>query len=356
VAEAVAVARLCRSCRAEVPVTFLVCPSCHALVHAEALAKLATDAEAAAAANHTAHALGHWRNALQLLPPGTQQHSTVQARIEALQRSGGASTSLFGTAAPHAGSKSAAKWLAGFGALGLLIWKLKFVLVLVASKAKLLLLGLGKLPTLLSMLLSFGVYWTEWGWQFAAGFIVCMYVHEIGHISAARQLGIPVSSPMFVPGLGAFVRLQLHGVSPREDARLGLAGPIWGCAATLVAYAIGRGTGSALFVAIAHASAWLNLFNLMPVWSLDGGRGFNGMARNHRWIAAAGLGAAWLISGDALVLALTLIAAVQAWRLGSRPDPPADRVPMLQYIGVALALSGIFALSANASALISGVK
>jgi Zn-dependent protease len=174
-----------------------------------------------------------------------------------------------------------------------------------------------------------------------------MYVHEMGHLSAARRLGIPVSNPMFVPGVGAFVRLQLHGVSPREDARLGLAGPIWGCVASLIAYGIGFTLGSPLFMAIAHASAWLNLFNLMPVWSLDGGRGFNGMSRGDRWIATASLGAAWLISGDALVLVLLVIAAAQAWRLRARSDPPADRMPLLQYVGLALALSAIFAFSAS---------
>jgi hypothetical protein len=110
------------------------------------------------------------------------------------------------------------------------LWKLKFVVVLVASKLKLLLAGLFKLPTLLSILVSFGVYWTAWGWRFAAGLLATMYVHEIGHVAALKRLGIRATAPMFVPGWGRSSGWEQYPADAHEDAQVGLAGRSGGSA------------------------------------------------------------------------------------------------------------------------------
>ncbi|HWZ58498.1 MAG TPA: site-2 protease family protein [Gemmatimonadaceae bacterium] len=207
-------------CGTELAATLVSCPACGALVHAETLKTLAADAEAAEQAGNKQVALTKWRAALELLPPTSEQHAVIVGRVDALSRGGST------TAAPGkpAGSPLKRAWAAVLsGAL------------LVLSKAKLLLLGLTKLGTISSMLLFLGVYWSLWGWQFALGFVVCIYIHEMGHVAALGRYGIAASPPMFIPGLGALVRLKQSPANVHEDARVGLAGPIWGLAAALAA-------------------------------------------------------------------------------------------------------------------------
>src|SRR2546430_11600704 len=79
---------------------------------------------------------------------------------------------------------------------------------------------------------------------------------------------------MFIPGVAAFIRLKQYPTDRREDARVGLAGPIWGAGAAIAAYGVYLATGAGIWGAIAHVGAYINLFNLLPVWQLDGGRGF----------------------------------------------------------------------------------
>ena len=88
-------------------------------------------------------------------------------------------------------------------------------------------------------MLSLGVYWTAWGWQFALGIILSIYVHEMGHVFALHRYGFKAAAPMFVPGVGALVRLQQPVTNTREDADIGLAGPIYGLGAALFAGATG---------------------------------------------------------------------------------------------------------------------
>src|SRR5262249_16684796 len=191
------------------------------------------------------------------------------------------------------------RWVAGpaaLGAAGLFLWKLKFVLVFLLTKAKLLVFGLTKVTTLFSMLLSLGVYWTQWGWQFALGLVISIYIHEMGHVAALQRFGIPATAPMFIPGLGAFVRLRQYPATPQEDARVGLAGPLWGLGAALAAYVVFLATGWSSWAAIARVGAWINLFNLLPVWQLDGSRGFRALSRGQRWLAVLALALLWYVT------------------------------------------------------------
>ena len=134
--------------------------------------------------------------------------------------------------------------MAGLGFVGMLIWKLKVVLLFVLTKGKLLLLGLTKSSTFLSMFASFAVYWAAWGWPFALGLVVSIYIHEMGHVDALRRYGFKATAPMFIPGLGALIRLQQHPTNPAEDARIGLAGPLWGMGAALACYLLFLATGA----------------------------------------------------------------------------------------------------------------
>jgi Zn-dependent protease len=163
------------------------------------------------------------------------------------------------------------------------------------------------------MLLSFGVYWAVWGWKFALGLVLSIYVHEMGHVIALRRYGFKASAPMFIPGLGAFIRLRQQVVDPREDAAIGLAGPIYGLGAAAVTAALWYATKDPLLAAIAGVGAWINLFNLLPIGTLDGGRAFHALSRPQRALAAASVAAAWFITNDGLLLLLLIVCGVRCF-------------------------------------------
>jgi Zn-dependent protease len=198
------------------------------------------------------------------------------------------------------------------GGIALLLWKFKFAAIFLLTKGKLLLFGLTKATTLLSMLLSLGVYWTIWGWRFALGLVLSIYVHEMGHVFALRRYGFKATAPMFIPGLGALIRLQQHPANPHEDAAIGLAGPIYGLAAAAASYGLFHATGNPIFAAIARVGAWINLFNLLPFGPLDGGRAFNALSTPQRWLATLSLGTAWFLSHESLLALLMIVGVMRA--------------------------------------------
>ena len=303
--------RACGQCGTELAATLLSCPSCHALVHADQLKSLAAEAEAAEQAGNIPVALAKWREAMELLPPDSEQYATITARTSELARRvepGKASAS----ATPDTRHPLKRAW-AGIVSAALIV----------LSKAKLLLLGLTKLGTLSSMLVFFGLYWGLWGWRFALGFVICIYIHEMGHVAALTRYGISAGAPMFIPGLGALVRLKQYPTDARQDARVGLAGPIWGLGAGLAAYGVFLATHAPIWAAIARTAGYLNLFNLLPVWQLDGNRGFRSLARVERWAVVATMVVAWGATSQGLLL---LLAAAAVFRAFGK-DAPAERDP-----------------------------
>lgn len=333
-------AERCSGCRAEIGSALLICPVCHRLVHAEQLATLAAEADRATKERRISDALAAWRTVITLLPPATKQAIEVDARIQALSAQVGA---------PPARKPGQGKVVGGLGAAGLFLWKFKVVLLLALSKGKFLLIGLTKLPTLLSMFLAFSVYWTLWGWKFALGFVLGIYVHEMGHVIALRAYGISASAPMFIPGFGALVRLNQRPANAVEDARVGLAGPRWGAFATLACLALFLATGNKLFAALAHANAWINLFNLIPFWQLDGGRAFTALTRNDRFIAAGVLLAGWVASSETLVLLVALGALARAFTKDA--PPKGDRRTLYEYALLSAGLCGLGYLMTEGSPL-----
>lgn len=300
----------CTSCATELAATLLVCPACHALVHRQRLEMISRAADQAAAQNDFAGAISLWREALGLLPADSRQRDAVAQRIDAMTAAMEGKTVEEMRKGPPSGS-TWAKALAPLGIAGLLLWKFKFLLVALLTKGKLLLLGLTKMTTMASLFVSLGVYWAAWGWKFAAALLGGIYIHEIGHVAELRRRGMAASAPMFVPGFGAFVRMHEHAATPSEDARIGLAGPVWGLGAAIAAYAVAMGTGSKFWAAVAHITAVINLFNLTPVWQLDGSRGFHALSRVQRWIAIAAIAIAFAISREGM---LVLVGLVAVWR------------------------------------------
>ena len=340
-----AIQKQCERCGTEFAPSALSCPSCGRLVHAARLREWSEQAEAAEAGGRFAEALPHWRAVLDLLPPASKQADVVRRRIENAGRQAEQSPSpplpaTKSNESPQSAEKGKlGKVAAGAGAIGLLLWKFKAALVFLLTKGKMLLLGLTKASTFFSMVLSLGVYWAAFGWKFALGLVLSIYVHEIGHVAALKHLGIKATAPMFLPGLGAVVRLKQYPATPTEDARVGLAGPIWGCAAALATYGVALYTGWPSWAAIAQVGAWINLFNLLPVWQLDGSRGFRAMTRGQRFLATAALAVAWFYTSEGLLALLTLVALIRC--LSGKGAERRDNRAMFSYIGLVVILSAM---------------
>lgn len=304
-----------------------------------------------------ARALAAWREAWPLLPRESSQYQWIRSKLETLANqvppnavpmlppelradapAGGQSTAVSTeTRTPH--RSSAGKAFAGLGAVALIVWKFKAIFAFLITKGKVLLLGLTKASTFTSMLVSAGVYWTAFGWKFAVGLVLSIYVHEMGHVAMLKRYGIAASAPMFIPGVGALIRLKQHMPTAGQDARVGLAGPVWGAAAALVAYGVALATGWPSWLAIAEVGAWINLFNLTPVWQLDGSRAFESLSRTQRWLATAAIGAAWFATQEGLLAILLIVAVGRTLitkALGRRDD-----AVLMWYIGLVGLLSAM---------------
>ena len=123
-----------------------------------------------------------------------------------------------------------------------------------------------------TMLLSIGAYALLFGWPYAVGFVLLIFCHEMGHFLAAKQRGLDVGAPTFIPFVGAWIQLKEQPMDVETEAYVGIAGPVLGTIAAMGCYYAGETLHSRLLLALAYAGLMLNLFNLIPVSPLDGGR------------------------------------------------------------------------------------
>ena len=128
------------------------------------------------------------------------------------------------------------------------------------------------LLSILSMLITVWVYSQIFGLPFAVGFVALLLVHEMGHYVAARQRGLNVGLPAFIPFVGAWINLRETPHDAETEAYVAYAGPFIGTLGAFACYFYGRNTGQELYIALAYTGFILNLFNLIPVSPLDGGR------------------------------------------------------------------------------------
>jgi Zn-dependent protease len=233
------------------------------------------------------------------------------------------------------------------------------VLAKLGAKAKGLLLLLPKLKILTtsgSMLVSVGAYTLIWGWRFAVGFVALLFVHEMGHVLQLRREGIKASAPMFIPFLGAAVAMKEMPKNALAEARVGLAGPILGslgCVGVLGLYAL---TGNELFKALAFTGFLLNLFNLLPVLPLDGGRAMAALSPKLWFAGFALLIGATVLWPNPIMLLILLVGGMETWRRYKARKDPAEqayhRVPARSrwlVAGVYLGLAALLALGMDAT-------
>ena len=127
-----------------------------------------------------------------------------------------------------------------------------------------------------------------------------------------------------------------------EDARVGLAGPIWGLGSVVAAYLLFHLTGEGIFAAITRFAAWINLFNLLPVWQLDGGRGFRALNKVHRFWVTAAMAGMWMLTEESLLVLLALAAAFRT--LTDRGPEQSDHTTLWQFLLLVVTLAGFSAI------------
>jgi Zn-dependent protease len=162
--------------------------------------------------------------------------------------------------------------------------------------------------------LSVVAYATIWGFPFALGFVVLLLVHEMGHVIALRREGIKASAPMFIPFLGAVISARSLGDNAVAEARVGLAGPILGSIGAAACILIWHATGNDIWRALAFTGFFLNLFNLLPVVPLDGGRA---MAAMTPWMWGVGLIAMIVLAvvfPNPIILIIAVLAAFETYK------------------------------------------
>ena len=203
------------------------------------------------------------------------------------------------------------------------------------------------------MLISVGAYSLLWGWRFALGFVILLFIHELGHVIEAKRQGIPISGVVFVPFLGAAMLAKRGSHDAAKGAWLGLAGPILGSLGAAGCWAIGVATGSDLFVALAFIGFLLNLFNLIPVLPLDGGHA-TAVFHPLFWLfGMAGLIAFAVLLPSPIIILIVLVSGYTTWKQWRNRNDPSlrayhDGVSDRQRVAIAVVYLGLAGLLAGA--------
>ena len=309
----------CPRCRCELAAGALVCDQCGALVHRDELSQLSTQAKLLEESGELLQARETWLSALPMLPPNASQAKWIRKHASHLE-SHAARTPI---------PKQENQWARKLGPLAPL------AVILAKSKA---LIALFKLNFLLSLAGFIAVYWSLWGAKFGVGFAVLILLHEMGHFIDIKRRGLPADMPVFLPGLGAYVRWRSLGVTQETRAAISLAGPLAGLVSAAACALIYFKTGNALWAGLARAGAWLNLMNLTPVWVLDGGQAASALSKMERLILLTGCVVLWLLLGENVFF---LVGLGAAWRIFTKDLPPRSSPRTLSYFFVVMTALGL---------------
>jgi Zn-dependent protease len=240
----------------------------------------------------------------------------------------------------------ARKKLTGIAALLAAIggWILKF-------KSLLFLLKFGTAG--ISALVSIGFYALLFGWPFAIGLVLMLFIHEMGHALVMKLKGIPVGSMIFIPMLGAAVMMNQMPKNAKDEAEVGIAGPIAGALAASFCLYVAQSQPHTVWAPLAYFGFFMNLFNLIPIVPFDGGRvlaaidrriwilGFVALLGYQIWLWMNGNFYPWL-------LIFVVMAAFQLFSRGRTPDSPEARayyeVPLMARITLSVLYFGLAAV------------
>jgi Zn-dependent protease len=301
----------------------LVCDHCHALLHSEELERLSAEANALEAAGELRQAREKWLSGLELLPPTSKQADWIKQHAQALDAAGDR-----GRRPPPAENQ----WAQPVG---------PSAAVADASRAPA--SPRFRLTSLLSFVAFLAIYSAASGVRFGIGFAVLILIHEMGHFVDIKRRGLPADMPVFLPGLGAYVRWQALGVPLETRAAVSLAGPLAGFLASLVCAALWWQTHNPYWGALARVGAMLNLLNLIPVWVLDGGQAALALSKTERIVLMTAGVALGLVLGERLFFLVALGAGYRAFFAGDLPAHP-SRTTIIYFVVVLTALGVIIRL------------
>ncbi len=250
---------------------------------------------------------------------GDREKTIANLRAVAAHMAGRESENAHQPSTPATGppSSSATQRWGRWGALGaagaFALGKLKLLLPL---------LKFAKLGSLLTMLVAVWAYAMFWGWPFAVGFVALIAVHESGHAIAMRQQGLRAGAPVFIPFVGAVIAMKDMPRNAHVEAVVAIGGPLLGSVGAAVCLLVGRLTGATIWYALASTGFLINLFNLIPISPLDGGR-IVGVISRWLWMAGFAIGVVVFLKTHSPLLFLILLLGL--FSLGrARRGPTAD--------------------------------
>jgi Zn-dependent protease len=307
-----------------------VCDRCHTLVHSAELERLATEAKALEGNRETGQARQRWLAALPLLPPTSKQADWIKNHIRALDQSGIVHDVEAQAAQPQTDPRDK-QWARQVRPAS--------VIAAAATRQTTPL----RWMSVLSFLAFVGIYSAASGTKFGIGFAILILIHEMGHFIDIKRRGLPADMPVFLPGLGAYVRWQAMGVSLETRAAVSLAGPLAGFLASLACAVLWWQTGDPLWAGLARSGAILNLLNLIPVWVLDGGQAAIALSKAERTVLLVACVALGLALSERLFFLVALGAGYQAFFAGDLPSHP-SRAITIYFLAVLTALGVIIRL------------
>ncbi len=242
------------------------------------------------------------------------------------------------------GRRPAGKGLLGkLGPIGLL-------LIFLLSKLKYLglILQVGKFKTFITMLISIWAYAMFWGWSFAAGFVALIFVHEMGHVIALRMMGVKASAPMFIPFLGAYIGMKELPDNAFAEAVTAYGGPLLGTLGAIGCAGAGMATGNPFWYALASSGFLLNLFNLLPMSPLDGGR-IIGVLSPKLWILGlAGAIGLFYFTWSPVIALIIIMGSLQIYSSSKKSKTAKARyynVSLLKRIAMGVAFLALLAVT-----------
>lgn len=197
---------------------------------------------------------------------------------------------------------------------------MKIILLLLSS------LKFGKiLTTGGTMVLSVVTYAFIYGWKYAVGLVGLIFIHEMGHYLAAKQKGLDVGAPVFIPFVGAWIALKEMPRDAETEAYVGFGGPLLGTIGALLCYFAAREWNNTLLLAISYSGFFINLFNLIPIPPLDGGR-ITGVLSPRVWLLGLPiLVAVFIYHPNPLLIFIAILAIPQVWKtFKDKEDPESE--------------------------------
>jgi Zn-dependent protease len=205
-----------------------------------------------------------------------------------------------------------------------------------------------KFKFLFSIFVSAAIYVWIGGWWFGIGLVVLLFVHEMGHVLEAKRQGLPVTAPLFIPFMGAVIGMKRMPQDAYHEALNGIAGPILGSLGAAVLWLIGWQLDSRPLIALAFLGFLINLFNLIPIVPLDGGR-ITAAIHPALWgLGVVALAALCVLRPNPLLIVILLVSSMELWqRWKTRGHPENEgyyRVTPRRRLGIAFAYFALAAL------------